>query len=237
MPLFLFSLLAGAVTVAGPCILPLLPIILGTSTVRQHAMRPLMIVFGFIVSFSFFALAFSAFGRALHISSESFRTASAIIIGLFGLTMVFPKIQQKIFSKIGSFTTRLVPAGTPGDSGLMSGFILGASLGLVWTPCAGPVLGSILTLVASNQNLSQAAGLLLAYAIGAGIPMLAIAYGGQAAVTRVRSLAKYSETIQRVFGILIIIVAIGLFTGIDRSVQTYLLIHAPWLFLNRYFNL
>ncbi|WP_368734835.1 cytochrome c biogenesis CcdA family protein, partial [Klebsiella pneumoniae] len=70
----------------------------------------------------------------------------------------------------------------------------------VWTPCAGPVLGSILTLVATSRNLGWAGTLLVAYAIGAAIPMLAIAYGGQAATTRVRSLARISPRLQQGFG-------------------------------------
>jgi cytochrome c biogenesis protein CcdA len=118
-----------------------------------------------------------------------------------------------------------------------SGFLLGATLGLVWTPCAGPVLGVILTLIASNRSVPEAAGLLIAYAIGAGAPMLAIAYGGEAAITRVRALSRYAETIQRVFGALIILTAIGIYFGYDQIFQTYLLTKYPWLFLNRLVNL
>lgn len=238
MTAFLFALLAGAVTVAGPCILPLLPVILGTSTVKRHPARPLFIILGFILAFSGSAILFSAFGRTLNISSESWRSAAAVLIGLFGLMLLFPKFQESIFSRIGRLTTKLVPRQTNiTEGGLLSGFILGLSLGLIWTPCAGPVLGSILTLVAANQNIAQTAGLLIAYSIGAGLPMIAIAYGGQAAIARVQSLAKYTVAIQRAFGALTILIAIGLFTGYDRYLLAYLLEKAPWLFLNQYFNI
>ena len=237
MVLFFFAFLAGVVTIAGPCILPLLPIILGTSTVRAHASRPLFIVLGFCVSFAVFAILFSVFGGLLGISPDAFRTIASIVIGLFGLSMLFPKIQETIFAKLQPLLNRITPRTDPTNSGLLSGFILGASLGLVWSPCAGPVLGSILTLVAAKQNLTQAGALLIAYAIGAGLPMLLIAYGGQAAVNRIKSISKYTIAIQRIFGALIILVAIGLYSGLDRSFQTWLVLQAPWLFPNLNLNL
>ena len=238
MSLFLLALLAGVVTIAGPCILPLLPIILGTSTIKSHSSRPLFIVLGFIVSFSAFVVLFSAFGRFLPVSASMLRTISAALIALFGVSMLFPKIQAAMFARFGAFAARkLARAPGAGEAGPGSGFILGATLGAVWTPCAGPVLGTVLTLVASNRNLVQATGLLIAYAIGAGAPMLAIAYGGQAAITRVHALSRYAEPIQRVFGALIIIVAVGLYFGFDLTVQTYLLTNYPWLFPNRLVNL
>ena len=236
MTLFLFAMLAGLVTIAGPCILPLLPIILGTSTVRSHPARPLFIVLGFILSFSIFGILFSLFGQLLGISAETFRYIAATIILLFGIVMLFPQIQESLFAKLQPVLNKVTPKTDATDQGLVSGFILGSSLGLVWTPCAGPVLGSILTLVASKQNPVQALVLLMAYAIGAGAPMLLIAYGGQTAATKVRSLAKYATTIQRVFGALIILVAIGLFTGADQTFQTWLLTNYPWLFPNLNLN-
>lgn len=179
----------------------------------------------------------AVFGQVLSIDPETFRVVAAIIIGLFGVSMLVPRIQEALFSKLQPILNRLTPKSGASQGDLLGGFILGASLGLVWTPCAGPVLGSILTLVASKQNLSQAAALLFAYALGAGIPMLAIAYGGQAATTRVRALSVHSAIIQRVFGLIIILVAIALLTGVDRDVQTWLIQRAPWLFLNLNINL
>ncbi len=237
MTLFFFALLAGIVTIAGPCILPLLPIILGTSTTRSHPSRPIFIVLGFILSFAFFAIAFAVFGHVLGITPDLFRTIASIAIGLFGISMLFPAIQETFFAKLQPFLGRVTPKTDIQNQGLFSGFLLGASLGLVWTPCAGPILGSILTLVASKQNLAQAGALLVAYAIGAGLPMLAIAYGGQAAVTHVRWLAMYSILIQRIFGALILVVAIGIYFSFDRTIQTWLVTNAPWLFPNLSLNL
>lgn len=225
-------MLAGLVTIAGPCILPLLPIVLGTSTVRQHPSRPLFIILGFILSFSFFALSLSFLENLLNIQPETFRRIAALIIGLFGISMLLPKLQTALFSRLQNSLSAILPKQDPLNASLGSGFLLGASLGLVWTPCAGPVLGSILTLIATKQNIAQAAALLFAYALGAGLPMLAIAYGGQAITQRVKTLSSHTEIIQRVFGCVIIILAIALFTGADRTAQTWLIEHAPWAFVN-----
>ncbi len=237
MALFFFAFLAGIVTIAGPCILPLLPIILGTSTVRSHPSRPMFIVLGFTLSFALFAVVLTVFGKQLGISPDTFRTIATVIIGLFGLLMLFPRMQETLVAKIQPLITKATPKTDIENQGLWSGFLLGTSLGLIWTPCAGPVLGSILTLVASKQNLPHASALLVAYAFGAGLPMLIIAYGGQTAMTRVHSLTKYTAAIQRVFGALILLVAIGVFTGFDRTVQGWLVLRAPWLFPNLNLNL
>ena len=181
-------------------------------------------------------MALSLFGRIFGLSADTFRYIAASLIAIFGLVMIFPKLEQMTFARLGTITSRFVPKSAQ-DSGLLGGFILGASLGLVWTPCAGPVLGVILTLVATKQNLFEAASLLVAYAIGAGVPMLLIAYGGSAAMTRARSFSAHAETVQRIFGVLVLCVSIALFTGLDRSFEQWLIATAPWLFLNLQINL
>jgi len=96
------------------------------------------------------------------------------------------------------------------------------SLGAIWTPCAGPVLASILVLVTQAQNLGWSASLLILYAIGAGVPMLAIAYGGQFMSTRVRAVAKYAERLQKIFGVLIVLTAIAIYFQYDVVVYAWI---------------
>jgi cytochrome c-type biogenesis protein len=234
---FLLALVAGFVTIAGPCIVPLLPIILGTATAKQHPSRPLFIILGFILSFSFFAVVLAVLGSRLPFSADTLRSLAAVLIILFGAVLLFPKIQEKTFAKLQPLLAKAGPRADLTQTGLWSGFLLGASLGLVWTPCAGPVLGSILTLVATKQSLAQAAALLFAYALGAGVPMLAIAYGGQAMMGKVHWIAMHAVAIQRTFGALIILVGLAILTGYDRSAQAWLVIHLPWLFPNLNLNL
>ncbi len=233
---FLLALLAGVVTIGGPCILPLLPIVLGTTATHRHPLRPLAIVLGFTLSFTAFAIIFAVFGSFLGLSPDGWRILSAAVIALFGLMLLFPTFQMKVFSKLEPMLAGATIK-TPDQDGIASGFLLGLSLGAIWTPCAGPVLGSILTLIAAKRNLVAATALLFAFSLGAGIPMLLIGYGGQVAVARVRNLSKYTGVLQRVFGALIILVAIGLVTKLDVTFQAWLLEHAPWLFFANSINL
>ncbi len=100
--------------------------------------------------------------------------------------------------------------------------MLGTTLGLVWTPCAGPVLGSILTVVATSKDTAWASLLLIVYATGAAIPMLAIAYGGQAVTTRVRSIARISPRLQQGFGVVVIGFALLAYFQYDTQVVAWL---------------
>jgi hypothetical protein len=117
------------------------------------------------------------------------RDAAAILLVVFGLLMIWPAPFEWLSIRLAGLTQQNA---TPRDrQGLLGGFILGTTLGLVWTPCAGPVLGSILTVIATSKDTAWASLLLVIYAIGAAIPMLIIAYGGQAITTRVRSLRPH----------------------------------------------
>ena len=100
--------------------------------------------------------------------------------------------------------------------------MLGATLGLVWTPCAGPVLGSILTVVATSKDTAWASLQLVVYAVGAALPMLAIAYGGQTVTTRVRSIARIAPRLQQGFGIVVIAFAALSYFQYDTLIVSWL---------------
>src|SRR5437879_2963106 len=184
------ALLAGVVTVAAPCTLPMLPILLGASVGQTGKIRPAMIALGFVISFSAAALALSAITRVFDFDPNSLRTGAAILLLGFGLLMIWPAPFEWL-SNVGS-------AGVTSRQGAIGGFVLGTTLGLVWTPCAGPVLGSILTVVATSRDTAWARVLLVVYAIGAALPMLAIAYGGQAVPTRVRVLDSHHPKMNQI---------------------------------------
>ena len=194
------ALLAGVVTVAAPCTLPVLPILLGASVGQTSKARPVMIAAGFVLSFSVVALALSAITRVFDFDPNVLRSAAAILLAGFGLLMLWPAPFERLMSRFGGFTGVSVAA----NQGVLGGFVLGTTLGLVWTPCAGPVLGSILTVIATSKDTAWAGTLLVTYAIGAAIPMLAIAYGGQAVTTRVRSFARIAPRLQQGFGVVVI---------------------------------
>src|SRR5215207_3526399 len=180
------ALLAGVITIAAPCTLPMLPILLGASVGQTSKARPVMIAAGFVLSFWLVALALSAITRAFDFDPNVLRSAAAILLVGFGLLMIWPAPFEWVSSRVGGLTGGSVAA----NQSLLGGFVLGTTLGLVWTPCAGPVLGSILTVIATSKDTAWASTLLVVYAIGAALPMLAIAYGGQAVTTRIRSVAR-----------------------------------------------
>jgi cytochrome c biogenesis protein CcdA len=215
------ALLAGIVTVAAPCTLPMLPILLGASVGQSGKARPAMIALGFIISFSATALLVSAITRVFDFDPNSLRTGAAILLVGFGLLMIWPAPFEWLSIRLGGIT-----GGAAGSAasrgGNLGGFVLGTTLGLVWTPCAGPVLGSILTVVATSKDTAWASMLLVVYAIGAAIPMLAIAYGGQAVTTRVRSIARISPRLQQGFGVVVIGFAVASYFQYDTEIVAWL---------------
>ncbi len=198
---------AGVLTVAAPCVLPVLPIVLGGSLTAARPLRPLFIAAGFVAAFAGVAIAFSVFTSLLGLSADGLRRATIAGLLLFGALMVWRKPFDWLMAR-----TRALP---PGRAGHASGLVLGLSLGIVWTPCAGPVLGAILTLLATAPDPYQAGLLLACYALGAGVPMLAIAWGGQFAAERVRRVAHWLPALQRLFGLLVIVVALAMHFQVD----------------------
>lgn len=212
------ALLAGVVTVATPCTLPMLPILLGASVGQTGKVRPAMIALGFVMSFSMVALLLSAITRAFDFDPNSLRTGAAILLAGFGLLMIWPAPFEWLSVRMGGFSGNAAAS----RRGLIGGFVLGTTLGVVWTPCAGPVLGSILTVVATSKDTASASLQLVVYAIGAALPMLAIAYGGQAVTTRVRSIARVAPKLQQAFGIVVIAFATLSYLQYDTLIVSWL---------------
>jgi cytochrome c biogenesis protein CcdA len=215
------ALLAGVVTVAAPCTLPMLPILLGASVGQSGKLRPAMIALGFVISFSATALLVSAITRVFDFDPNSLRTGAAVLLVGFGLLMISPAPFEWLSIRLGGITGGAA-ASAASRGGNLGGFVLGTTLGLVWTPCAGPVLGSILTVVATSKDTAWASMLLVVYAIGAAIPMLAIAYGGQAVTTRVRSIARISPRLQQGFGVVVIGFAVASYFQYDTEIVAWL---------------
>ncbi|WP_421738846.1 cytochrome c biogenesis CcdA family protein [Caulobacter sp.] len=215
------ALLAGLATAVSPCILPVLPILMGASVATQSVYRPLAIVGGFIVSFALAALAFSALTSAFGFSQGALRTIACLGLAFFGLGMVWPPLMKPL----NALTERIARAGNipdrPGLGEVTGGFVVGISLGLVWTPCAGPILASILALIAGSGNLGHGALLLLLYGVGAGVPMLTIAYGGQAASAKVKIATRYADRLRQIFGVLVIASAAAIFFQVDTLIAAF----------------
>ena len=228
--LIAFAFLAGIVTVLSPCILPILPIIL-SSTIGGKTIgkgRPLGVVIGFIASFTFFTLFLSTIVRLLNIPGDSLRLISVVVIAVLGISFLIPQFQallERLFSKLAQF----VPQGNQenslpaGRQGFWSGLVIGLSVGLLWTPCVGPILASVIALAITGSVTLTAFFITFAYAIGTAIPMLAIMIGGQSLLKRVPWLLRNTGNIQKGFGVVMIITAFAIFNNYDRIFQTYIL--------------
>lgn len=221
--LIAFAFLAGIITVLSPCILPILPIVLTSSIggVNTGKSRPIGVVSGFILSFTFFTLFLSTIVRLSGIPAETLRFASVIVVAGFGISLLIPQFQvfvERLFSKLASFMPK-----NQGRTGFSGGLLIGFSVGLLWTPCVGPILASVISLAITGTVTLDAFFITLAYSLGTAIPMFLIIHGGQSALRRVPWLLANLGHIQKVFGILMILTAIGIFFNIDRKFQTFIL--------------
>jgi len=219
--LITFAFIAGMITILSPCILPILPIILSSSVDTSGKKRPFGVVVGFILSFTFFTLFLSSIVRISGIPSQSLRYLSVIILIIFGLSLFVSKFQiltEQLFAKL----TRFAPA-SQNKHGFIGGLIIGLSLGLLWTPCVGPILASVISLALSGQVTFQAVLITLSYSLGTAIPMFFIIQLGSTALQKIPWLLKNSFKIQKSFGVLMVITAFAIFFNFDRQFQTYIL--------------
>lgn len=229
-----FAFLAGIVTILSPCILPILPIILSSSVGGKEIgkSRPFGVVLGFIASFTFFTLFLSTIVRLSGIPADSLRFLSVIIIAGFGVSFLIPRFQamlERMFSSLARFAPqRSSTTGMPaGRQGFGSGVLIGLSLGLLWTPCVGPILASVISLAIIGTVTFDAFIITLAYSMGTAIPMFAIMIGGQNLLKRVPWLLANTSNIQKAFGIVMIVTALGILFNYDRKIQTFILEKFP----------
>ena len=218
--LIAFSVLSGLVTVLSPCILPVLPIVLSSSAASGKA-RPIGVIAGLIVSFSIFTLAASWLVGLLGLSANALRLVAVGLLGLLGLGMIVPALNVWLEKAFGLLPGLLRPQRATG-SGFGPGLLTGAGLGLVWAPCAGPILAAVTTLAATQRLSFGAVLVVIAYAIGAGVPLLAIAYGGRALIQRVPVLTRNLQRVQQGFGVAMLLTAVLMAFSVDTLVTTWL---------------
>ena len=233
--LIVVAFVAGLVTAVSPCVLPILPIVLATGAGGDRR-RPYLVIAGLIASFSFFTLASVQIVSALHLPSSTLRDAAIVIIAVFGLTLLVPALStawERATARVPAIGARLAHAGGPGGvtggpggatgglGGVAGGLITGVGLGLVWTPCAGPILGAITSLAVTAPGSFSVAALVVAYSIGAGLPLLGIALGGRAALSRLR-LRSASAWAGRAFGALVLVTAGLMALGADTALSVAL---------------
>lgn len=215
--LLFFAFLSGVVTIFAPCIWPILPVILSAG-VSGGDRKPFGVVAGLMVSFTFFTLTLSYLLKILPIDPDALRFFAVVVISLLGLFLAVPILGRYLeavasrFSGLGSLSKV--------GRGFKGGFVTGFALGLIWSPCAGPILATVATL-AATQSLTLAIVLVaVAFVAGVGLPLLILAILGQRILNRTRRLSPYTGRIQQFFGVVMILAALAIYTGYDQVLQT-----------------
>jgi cytochrome c-type biogenesis protein len=226
-----FGALAGVLSTLSPCVLPIIPILLG-SAVNAHRRAPLALAGGLALSYALIGTTLAWAGSALGLDTSLFRTVGAAILGLLGLVLLSAGLQQRFASAtsgIGSAGNNLI-ARMKLD-GLRGQFAIGLVLGVVWSPCVGPTLGAAVVLASQGSRLPQVALLMGIFGIGAALPIVALAYVSRGALNRMRGrLAQAGKAGKLVLGSAMIAIATLILSSADKPVEAWLVDHSPaWL--------
>ncbi|MEA2123303.1 MAG: hypothetical protein QOI80_85, partial [Solirubrobacteraceae bacterium] len=210
----LFALIAGFGTAFSPCVLPVLPLVLssGASGGRR---RPMGIAVGLAASFAFATLALAYVIAALGLPDDLLRTVAVVVLLVFGLSLVVPWLS----ARVEAWLSRMVPtrtASTEGE-GFGAGVILGASLGLLYVPCAGPILAAVLTVSASQELSAQRLVTGLAYAVGTAVGVFLLSIAGRRLLGRLRANAG---RFQQAMGVVMVLFAVLTLSGADNTFRT-----------------
>src|SRR3954451_2109313 len=207
--LALFALIAGAATAVSPCVLPVLPVVLSGGATGGRR-RPLGIVTGLTLSFTFATVALVYVIDALGLPDNLLRSIAIVVLLLFGVTLLVPPLA----ARVEAWLTRLAPQARRGtaDGGFWSGLIVGLSLGLVYAPCAGPILAGVITVSASQSFTAGRLVVSFAYGVGSAIVLYGLMLGGRRATRR---LSRNANRFQMATGVVMIAVAAAMLADLD----------------------
>ncbi len=218
---YIFALIEGMGLILSPCILPVLPLILASAATGGTA-RPFGIITGFIAAFTAFALFSRALVQQTGLDTEVIRYVSLSFLLLFGGVLLF----DALGNRFTAFTARLARKGSDAiakhdtGSGFKSGVWIGALIGFVWTPCAGPIMAAAIIQVVQAETDLHAAMITLMFVTGAGIPMLVLSLFGRRLTDKLGGLKKHTHTLRRAMGAIIIVMAVMIWSGADVALLT-----------------
>ncbi len=222
---------AGCLSTLSPCVLPLLPIVVG-SAAGAHRYGPASLATGLALSFTIIGVFAASVGLTLGLDGEVYRIAGGIVMLLLGMVLLSGWLQARFaigMSGVGSRAGNLLA--TIGGGGLRGQFLVGILLGAVWSPCTGPTLGAASLLAAQQKALPQVALTMLMFGLGAAAPLLLVGTLSREMLQRWRGrLLGAGRGGRYAMGGLLVLVAALVLTGADKSVESIFVAHAPdWL--------
>jgi cytochrome c-type biogenesis protein len=227
----LFALVAGMLSSLSPCVLPILPLVFGAA-VYQHRYGAVALALGLALSFTAAGLFIATIGFKLGLDAGLFRTIGAILLIAIGLVLVLPGFEARFaaaMATVSNWGNRQMQ--DVEGHGFWGQFGLGALLGAVWSPCVGPTLGAASLAAAQGKNLGSVTLTMLAFGIGAAIPLLLLGLASRDLLVRWRGrLASAAKQGKLILGFFVIVTGVGVLSGLDKELETVLVQHSPdWL--------
>ncbi len=226
-----FGGIAGALSILSPCVLPLIPIVLATAA-GQHPRGPLALAGGLALSFTLVGLFVATIGFAIGLDAGVFRAVGGVLLVGFGAVLLLPALQTRVAVAAGPVSAWADQRfGSTSGQGLGGQFGVGVLLGVVWAPCVGPTLGAASLMASRGENLGEVALTMLAFGLGAAVPLLVLGTLSREAMMRWRGrMLSAGSGGRRVFGVALVAVGALVLSGADKQVEAYMVQHGPeWL--------
>lgn len=225
------SFLAGVLSILSPCVLPLVPIIVGTA-LNTHRLGPYALAVGLAISFTLVGVFIATLGASLGIDQDLFRKIAAFLLIAFGIILLSTSLQARFSSLsagVGSSGQNLL--GKVSTDSLFGQFLLGLLLGVVWSPCVGPILGATVTLASQGEHLGHVFIVMAIFGIGAGLPLIVLGLLSRQAMLKIRNkLFTAGKVGKQILGILMLLIGVMILTGADKSVEAFIVEVSPdWL--------
>lgn len=223
--------LAGLLSTLSPCVLPLVPILIGTAA-TAHVLGPYALALGLMLSFSAVGIFLATLGAALGLEAETFRIAAAVVLIGFGIVLFSITLQERFAAATSGLSEwgNNVMAKINLD-GLGGQFVIGLALGVIWSPCVGPTLGAATTLASQGRDLGQIGLLMMVFALGAGTPLILLGSVSRAAVLRMRGrMMAAGRHGKSILGGLLLLLGAAILSGADKSLEAWAVSVSPdWL--------
>lgn len=231
MATFALALLAGVLSTLSPCVLPLLPLVVGAA-VGEHRFGPVALAAGLALSFVLIGLFVALFGFAIGLDLDVFRSVAAVLLIVIGGVLMVPSLQTQLAVAGGPLSNWTQSrAGGFSTLGLRGQFGVGLLLGAVWSPCVGPTLGAASVLAARGENIGAVALTMLFFGLGTALPLLLLGTLSREAMLRWRDrLMAAGKGGKALMGALLLAIGVMILSGLDKKLETVLVEASPaWL--------